>query len=98
MSDSTVISAEVKNHFWDVVVACLVIFHKRPVSLARKKVCRLREKVEGDSVDTRDFFYHQEPFDVACRVEGNALEIEPHLKRYLELRDVKNPFSLTECE
>lgn len=38
-----------------------------------------------------ELFSHDEPFDVACRIAGNVIDIEPHLERHLAIRDVENP-------
>ena len=34
-----------------------------------------------------DLFYHAEPFDVACNLADNALNVKDHLDEYLEIRD-----------
>jgi hypothetical protein len=34
-----------------------------------------------------ELFYHAEPFDVACNLADNALDVKDHLDEYLEIRD-----------
>ena len=34
-----------------------------------------------------ELFYHAEPFDVACNLAGNELDVKDFAEAYLELRD-----------
>jgi hypothetical protein len=91
MSPSKVTPDEAKAEFWHVVRACLVEFHKRTspvVLLGRLK--RFRRKVEHLPIEEMDLFYHSEPFDIACRIAQNPLNVETHLARYLKIRDKEN--------
>ena len=38
-------------------------------------------------VEQMDLFYHAEPFDVACNIAGQPLDVRDHLEDYLEIRD-----------
>ncbi len=40
--------------------------------------------------DTMEFFYHFEPFDVACDIANQQLDLEKYLDRYLQIRDGKD--------
>jgi hypothetical protein len=51
------------------------------------KATRLRKEVERLPVEEMDLFYHDEPFEVACRLAGRSLRVEDHLEQYLKIRD-----------
>ena len=34
-----------------------------------------------------ELFYHAEPFDVACNIADNPLDVKDHLDEYLEIRE-----------
>ena len=79
-------SRETKERFWHAVRACLREFHHAsPTDLS--KVSKLRQKIEVAPMEEVELFFHVEPFNVACGLAGRRLPIEPHLKRYLEIRD-----------
>jgi hypothetical protein len=86
-----VISEDVKAHFWAVVRKCLVEFHGKSPIASRAKVLQFRGKVEAYPKEAMDLFYHNEPFDIACRIAKHRLRIEEHVQRYTEIRDVEHP-------
>jgi hypothetical protein len=90
MSCSLVISDDAKDEFWEVVTDCLRAFHKMTAEATRRKVSRARKGIERLTESQIELFYHSEPFDVACEITRNPLEVEPHLDRYLQIRDVKH--------
>ncbi len=47
----------------------------------------LEKKGERHAGLQMDLFYHAEPFDVACNLADNALEVKDHLDEYLAIRD-----------
>ena len=89
MKTSKLISCESQEHFWHVVRVCLREFHHAsPTVLGR--VSRLRQKIDDAPSDEAELFFHGEPFNVACGLARRRLPIEPHLQRYLEIRDGEN--------
>ncbi len=86
MKTSKVISCESQEHFWDVVKACLREFHHASRTVLGK-VAKLRQEIDDAPIEEVELFFHGEPFNVACGIARHRLPIEPHLKRYLELRD-----------
>jgi hypothetical protein len=87
MKTSHVIPKDEQDHFWGVVRQCIRRFHASCASLTLAKATRLRRKVSGMPVDQMELFYHAEPFDVACNLAGNPLEVKDYLNEYLTLRD-----------
>lgn len=72
-----------KGAFWAVVTDCLVEFHQKQPLQARILASELRERIESPppGIDA-ELFYHSEPFDVACEIAGQAMEIREHWPRY----------------
>ncbi len=72
-----------KEIYWKVVEECLQMFHHLPADQAHAKAKTLRMAIEqapeGVSANS---IYHAEPFDVACDLAGNALDVESHRKEY----------------
>lgn len=87
MRSPQVIPIDAQDHFWSVVRRCLRDFHAKQSDSALKKASRLRKKVEQLPVGDRALFFHDEPFDVACRLAGRPLKVQDHLKHYLKIRD-----------
>jgi hypothetical protein len=87
MKSSVVIPEDEQEHFWSVVRQCIRSFHARCASKTLAEATRLRKKVNGMPVEQMDLFYHAEPFDVACNLACNALDVKDHLDEYLEIRD-----------
>jgi hypothetical protein len=90
MRNSLVIPDDAKAEFWEVVSDCLRAFHKRSVEGARRRTSRVRKDIENLTKSQIELFYHSEPFDVACEIARNPLEVGPYLERYLQIRDVKH--------
>jgi hypothetical protein len=76
-----------QDHFWSVVRECIRKFHVRRASTALAAATRLRKKVGGMPVDQFDLFYHAEPFDVACNLAGQSLDVKDYLSEYVIIRD-----------
>ena len=68
MSKPAVIPEDAKAHFWNVVRECLIEFHGKPRSASRGKVLQFRREVEQYPKEAMELFYHNEPFDIACRL------------------------------
>ena len=86
MKTSKVISCEYQEHFWHVVRACLREFHDASQTVLGR-VSKLRQKIDDAPIEEVELFFHGEPFNVACGLARHRLPIEPHLQRYLEIRD-----------
>ena len=86
MKTSDVIPKDEQDHFWSVVRECIRTFHKGCASTL-EKATRLRRKVSGMAVEQMELFYHSEPFDVACSLAENPLNVKDHLDEYLKIRD-----------
>ncbi len=91
MSESAVIPEDARDHFWIVVGECLVEFHGKDRTASRAEVLQLREQVEQSPKEAMELFYHNEPFDVACRIAKRPIRVEEHIERYLQIRDVEHP-------
>ena len=87
MKTSDVIPKDEQDHFWSVVRQCIRRFHARSASKTLAEATRLRKKVSGMPLEQMDLFYHAEPFDVACNLAHNALDVKDHVEEYLEIRD-----------
>ncbi len=87
MKSSNVIPKDEQDHFWSVVRQCIRRFHARCASSTLPAATRLRKKVSGMRVEQMELFYHAEPFDVACNLADNLLDVKEHLEEYLEIRD-----------
>ena len=85
---SNVIPKDEQDHFWSVVRQCIRKFHARCASTTLAEATRLKKKVSGMPLEQMDLFYHAEPFDVACNLADNALDVKDHLDEYLEIRDI----------
>ncbi len=88
MKTSNAIPKDEQNHFWGVVRQCIRRFHGRCASRTLARATRLRTKVNGMPVEQMELFYHAEPFDVACNLADNPLDVQDHLDEYLTIRDV----------
>src|ERR1700730_10424728 len=90
MSNSLIVPDDAKAEFWAVVTDCLRTFHKMTAEGTRRKVSRVRKEIDSLTDSQIELFYHSEPFDVACEIADNPLDVEPYLDRYLQIRDVKH--------
>ncbi len=87
MSSPRVVSDNPEKEFWIVVEQCLHAFHAmKPVAI-RTKTKTLRDTIERMTSSECELFYHSEPFDVACELAGNQLNIDEYLDRYIHIRD-----------
>ena len=86
MKTSKVVSPESQEHFWHVVGACLREFHHASQAVLGR-MSKLRQKIEDAPIEEIELFFHGEPFNVACGLARQRLPIEPHLQRYLEIRE-----------
>jgi hypothetical protein len=73
------------DQYWSVVEACLKRFHGMSSTRARRLAGDARQEVERER--NKDFFYHAEPFDIACDLARADLDIDDVRKEYVELRD-----------
>lgn len=90
MTSSRVVPDDAKDEFWAVVEDCLREFHgMQPVAI-RRKAGKLRNAIERMTAAELEFFYHSEPFDVACDIAEKPLNVEIHRDRYLHIRDEKH--------
>lgn len=64
-SEETLTSAldRAKETYWAIVIDCLVEIYGLPVGLARKRALVLRDRISR--LPRADFFYHDEPVNVA---------------------------------
>ena len=76
------------DHFWDVVRDCIKDFHPPFAIKALGKVTELRKEVDLKMpIEQRELFYHAEPFDVACNLANDPLDVKDYLQEYLRMRD-----------
>lgn len=89
MSRANITAAQAKEQFWYVVAECLRIFHHKTGRSVTVEISKLRSKVEGLTRQAKELFYHSEPFDIACDITGQKLNVQDQLSRYLEIRDME---------
>ena len=87
MKSSDVIPMEEQDHFWNVVRECIQKFHAGCAAGALAAATRLRQQVNRMPLEQMELFYHAEPFEVACDLADNPLDVKAHLDEYLALRD-----------
>jgi hypothetical protein len=87
MSASSAASKDSESEFWSVVKKCLAEFHGKSPRWAREKIKQVCENLQQKPEQQVELFYHAEPFDVACRLAGQSVSLQKHLRRYLEIRD-----------
>ncbi len=72
--------------YWQIVEECLVVFHELPRKQAQQLCANFRATIERPRRGiSRDAIYHAEPFDVACNLAGNRLDLKEHFTRYEEI-------------
>jgi hypothetical protein len=77
------IAQKAKNDFWSVVEDCLVEFHGLARRDAHQRSKDLRKRVEAPpSGISGEMLYHAEPFDVACDIADQALDLSHHRPQY----------------
>jgi hypothetical protein len=87
MKASNVITKEEQDLFWRVVRQCIRRFHARCTVTTLPKATSLRKKVNAMPAEQVELFYHAEPFDVACDLANNPLNVKDHLDEYQRIRD-----------
>ncbi|CAA9302205.1 MAG: hypothetical protein AVDCRST_MAG68-701 [uncultured Gemmatimonadetes bacterium] len=79
--------------FWSVVAECLVRFHAHPVTLACKEVAEYRAHLaEAPKGMRRGMVYHSEPFEVASRIAGDAVQLSDVAQEYAAMMEAAFPF------
>jgi hypothetical protein len=74
---------QAKDEFWAIVEDCLVEIHQLSRSEAQKRIRQLRADIAQPPPDIdADMFYHAEPFDVACDLAQNDLDISQYRGQY----------------
>ncbi len=83
LNQPSTVDPRVKDAFWGVVRDCLVQIHKVPPADADQKTTDLRNRIERPPPGINpDMVYHDEPFDVACDIAGNKLDLATHRGQY----------------
>lgn len=90
MRSSKVVPDDAKDEFWAVVEDCLRELHGMKQEGIRRKAGKLRNAIERMTTGELESFYHSEPFDVACEIADNPLNVQDYLDRYLHIRDEKH--------
>jgi hypothetical protein len=90
MSSPKAVPADAKVTFWAVVEDCLREFHGMRQDGIRRKAGKLRSGIDGMTTGEQEYFYHSEPFDVACEIADQPLDVQEYLDRYLHIRDEKH--------
>jgi hypothetical protein len=90
-------SKAAKEYYWAAVAGCLVWMHHVPkrksLNMAAAYRARL-EKIVGKS-PASDIIYHEEPFDVACALAHNEVELDgANWDTYMQILDAKDPFEV----
>ena len=77
------VKAQAKKSFWAVVEDCLVDFHHLTRAEAHSRSAALRRQIDDppEGIDS-DVFYHAEPFDVACDIAENPLDLGLNRSKY----------------
>ena len=71
------IDPKAAESFWQVVDACLALFHGFSESEAEEASIRLRKRIESPPAGmSSDVFYHAEPYDVACDLASKLLPLD----------------------
>jgi hypothetical protein len=74
-----------KDNFWLVVRECLVAFHDFTRPVAKRRVEFYRVRIESAEPDiASDVFYHNEPFDIACDIAEDHLDMSETMFRTYE--------------
>jgi hypothetical protein len=84
MSSTRIVPDDAKDQFWSVVRDCLHEFHKMTAEITRRKAAQLRKKIESMPNETMEFFYHSEPFDVACDIANQPVDLLYRVPDYAE--------------
>ncbi len=72
-----------RNEFWEVIRECLIELHGLPQFEALQRSHDLRQQIEAPPPGLNsDFFYHNEPFQVACDMVGHQLDQAHYRPQY----------------
>jgi len=86
------ITVQQAEAFWSVVVDCLVRFHARPVSIARREVAEYRAHLAAAPVRMRrGMIFHAEPLDVASWITGETVEQGDVAEEYAAMMEAAFP-------
>ena len=97
MRPSHIIPTDAQSEFWDDVVECIRVFHPSRLVRAMNGLDRLQDRLETVPIEAYEFFFHSEPFDVACGLASHPLKVEEHSERYLKIRDGVDVQSTKTC-
>jgi hypothetical protein len=81
--DVTKLDPKVKNSYWKVVQDCLVEilgFSRREANSMGKDLRRKIDEAPGEI--SKDLFYHNEPFDIACDLARRKIECSDCQEKY----------------
>ena len=89
------IDLQAKDEFWSVVEECLQEFHHLSPVDAVQKSRELRRKLKspppGLPADlASEIIYHDEPFDVACDLAGQPLDLAQYRAPYDAILSLHN--------
>jgi hypothetical protein len=72
--------------YWNVVEDCLVELHGLSRREAKRELADLHARRDRipPGID-RDIIYHEEPFNLACKVLGRDLSSEKYRRRYNQI-------------
>jgi hypothetical protein len=81
------IDLQARDEFWSVVEECLQQFHHVSAADAVQKTRELRWKLKSPPPGlptglASDLIYHDEPFDVACDLAGQQLDLDQYRSQY----------------
>jgi hypothetical protein len=77
------INKKQKDAFWTVVEKCLLEFHHIPETKAHTKTQALRTRIEqAPRSVSPSALYHAEPFDVACDIANQELDLSKYWPQY----------------
>ena len=77
------IDIKAKDTFWEVVEECLIAIHDLDQPEAHRRSLDLRNRIESAPAGmSSDILYHADPFDVACDIAGNQLDVSQYRPQY----------------
>ena len=81
--NSFLIDPQAKDEFWGVVQDCLIELHNLTSFEAIQRSRDLRRRIEAAPAGlSSEMLYHADPFDVACDIARNPLDIAIYRARY----------------
>jgi hypothetical protein len=78
--------------YWNVVEDCFVEFHALSRREAKREVSDRQARLDRvpPGID-RDIIYHDEPFNLACKILGQDLPPDLYQERYLQILERHYP-------